>query len=122
MPNWNKVTLIGHMTRDVQTKALPSGTTVGEFGVAVSHKYKDKEETCFLDCAIFGKGAEVLAQYAGKGAPIFLSGRLKQDQWEDRNGGGKRSKISVVVEDFQFLGQRSGNGGQQQTHEADIDL
>jgi single-strand DNA-binding protein len=112
MPSFNRVTLIGNLTRDPETRDLPSGTTLCEFGLATTRHYKtqsgdDREETCFIDCTAFGKQAEVLQQYVKKGRPLFVEGRLKYDQWDDKNGGGKRSKISVVVENFQFLGSTS---------------
>ena len=111
MASFNRVTLIGNLTRDPQLKQLPnSQTTVVEFGLATSRRYKtaageDKEETCFVDCAAFGKQADVIAQWCTKGKPLFVEGRLKFDSWDDKNGG-KRSKLSVVVENFQFLGGR----------------
>ena len=126
MPSFNRVTLIGNLTRDPETRDLPSGTTLCEFGLAMTRHYKtqggdDREETCFIDCTAFGKQAEVLSQYVTKGRPLFVEGRLKYDQWDDKNGGGKRSKVSVIVENFQFLGSASsppagsrdenGNGG-----------
>src|SRR5918993_3921688 len=118
MPSFNRVTLIGNLTRDPETRDLPSGTTLCEFGLATTRHYKtqggdDREETCFIDCTAFGKQAEVLSQYVTKGRPLFVEGRLKYDQWDDKNGGGKRSKVSVIVENFQFLGGRdeNGNGG-----------
>jgi single-strand DNA-binding protein len=112
MPSFNRVTLIGNLTRDPETRDLPSGTTLCEFGLAMTRHYKtaggdDREETCFIDCTAFGKQAEVLSQYVTKGRPLFVEGRLKYDQWDDRSGGGRRSKISVIVENFQFLGSAS---------------
>ena len=128
MPSFNRVTLIGNLTRDPETRDLPSGTTLCEFGLATTRHYKtaggdDREETCFIDCTAFGKQAEVLSQYVTKGRPLFVEGRLKYDQWDDKNGGGKRSKISVIVENFQFLGSASSpqaggrdeNGGRNQS-------
>jgi single-strand DNA-binding protein len=114
MPSFNRVTLIGNLTRDPETRDLPSGTTLCDFGLATTRHYKtqsgdDREETCFIDCTAFGKQAEVLQQYVKKGRPLFVEGRLKYDQWDDKNGGGKRSKISVVVENFQFLGSRDAD-------------
>ena len=116
MPGFNRVTLIGNLTRDPETKTLPSGTTLSEFGLAVSRHYKtaageEREDTCFLDCTAFGTQAEVIQRFCNKGKPLFVEGRLKYDQWDDRNGGGKRSKISVVVENFQFLGSASSPQG-----------
>jgi single-strand DNA-binding protein len=116
MANVNKVILIGNLTRDPQLKYLPSQTAVVEFGLATNRKFKaangeDREEVCFVDCSAFGKTAEVINQYCQKGRPLFIEGRLKFDSWEDKQGGGKRSKLSVVVENFQFLGGREGGGG-----------
>ena len=114
MPGFNQVVLMGNVTRDPQLKQLPNGSAVADFGFATNRKYRsaageDKEETCFVDCAAFGKQAEVLHQYAAKGKPLFIQGRLKYDTWEDKTGA-KRSKVSVVVEQFQFLGSRDGGG------------
>jgi len=120
MPNVNKVILIGHLTRDPQVKQLASQTMVAEFGIASSRKFKgqngeDREEVCFVDCAAFGKQGEVIGKYCKKGKPLYVEGRLKFDSWDDKNGGGKRSKLSVVVENFQFLGAPDGGGKPAQT-------
>jgi single stranded DNA-binding protein len=90
-------------------KHLPGGTAVAEFGLAMNRKYRtaageDREDVCFVDCEAFGKQADTIAQWCRKGKPLFVEGRLKWDTWEDRNGGGKRSKLTVTVENFQFLG------------------
>lgn len=111
MANFNQVILMGNLTRDPSSKHL-SNTTICEFGVAINRKWKtaqgeDREEVCFVDCTAFGKQAEVIEKYFQKGKPIFLTGRLKYDTWESKDGGGKRSKLSVVVESFQFVGGRS---------------
>ena len=115
MANVNRVILIGNLTRDPQLRYLPSQTAVVDFGLATNRRYKtasgeEREETCFVDCTAFGRIAEVLNQYCQKGKQIYLEGRLKFDSWEDKQGGGKRSKLSVVVENFQFLGSREGGG------------
>jgi single-strand DNA-binding protein len=115
MPSFNRVTLIGNLTRDPELKSLPSGTAVCEFGLAMNRSYKtaggeDREETTFVDCTAFAKQAEVLGQYVTKGRALFVEGRLKYDQWDDKNGGGKRSKITVVIDNFQFLGDRQQGG------------
>src|SRR3954468_1774363 len=106
--SFNKVMLMGNLTRDPQVKQLPSNTTVVEFGLAVSRKFKtasgeDREEVAFVDCSAFGRQAETISQFCTKGKPLFVEGRLKYDTWEDKGGAGKRSKLSVVVEHFQFL-------------------
>jgi single-strand DNA-binding protein len=115
MANVNKVILIGNLTRDPQLKYLPSQTAVVEFGLATNRKFKAangevREEVCFVDCSAFARTAEVINQYCQKGRPIYIEGRLKFDSWEDKQGGGKRSKLTVVVENFQFLGGREGGG------------
>ena len=118
MADLNKVMLIGRLTRDPQLKYLPNQTAVCEFGLAVGRKFKGsdgqmREDTTFIDCAVFAKGGEIFNQYMSKGKQVFIEGRLKFDSWEDKQGGGKRSKLSVVVEDFQFLDSRgaAGQGG-----------
>jgi single-strand DNA-binding protein len=116
MASFNKVLLMGNLTRDPQLKYLPSQTAVVEFGLACNRKFRtangeDKEEVTFVDITSFGKQAEVINQYFTKGKPIFIEGRLKYDSWEDKNGGGKRHKLTVVVENFQFVGGRDGGGG-----------
>jgi single-strand DNA-binding protein len=103
--------LIGNLTRDPQTKQLPSQSMVTEFGLAMNRKFKspegeDREEVCFVDCAAFGRQAEVIQKYCKKGKSLYIEGRLRYDSWDDKNGHGKRSKLSVVVDNFQFLGGR----------------
>lgn len=112
MPNLNKVMLMGHLTRDIEIKSIQSGQTVGSFGIAVNHKYKtsggeQREDVMFVDCTAWGKTAEVMAQYLAKGRAVYVEGRLKLDQWDDKQGG-KRSKLSVVVESFQFIDAKGG--------------
>ncbi len=118
MPSLNRVLLIGHLTRDVQTKQLPGGTTIAEFGLAMNRKFKVKdearEEVCFVDCSAFGKQAEVIAQYCQKGKALFVEGRLKLDSWEGKDGT-KRSKLSVIVENFQFVGGPDGDPKRSET-------
>ena len=116
MASFNRVILLGNLTRDPQLKYLPSQTAVAEFGLAMNRKFRtqtgeDREEVTFVDCSAFAKQAELINQYFTKGKPIFIEGRLKLDSWEDKQGGGKRSKLSVVVENFQFVGGRDGGGG-----------
>lgn len=117
MSSFNKVILMGNLTRDPQTKYLPSQTTVAEFGLAMNRRWKtqsgeDREEVTFVDCSAFGKTAELIGQHFTKGKPIHVEGRLKFDSWDDKNGGGKRSKLSVVVDSFSFVGSKSdGEGG-----------
>lgn len=115
MSSLNRVFLMGNITREPQSKTIPSGTTVCELGIAVNRKFKAgngemKEEVCFVDLTAFGRTGEVIAQYFTKGKPIFVEGRLSFSQWEAKDGS-KRSKLSVVVESFQFVGEKSGGSG-----------
>src|SRR5881275_1103422 len=115
MSSFNKVILLGNLTRDPQVRQLPGNSVVADFGLACNRKFRtaageDREEVAFVDCSAFGKQAEVIQQYCTKGKPLFVEGRLKYDTWDDKNGGGKRSKLSVVVENFQFLGSPGGQG------------
>ena len=107
---------MGNLTRDPQLRYLPNQTAVVDFGLACNRRWKgangeDREEVLFVDCSAFARQAEVINEYCRKGRPLFVEGRLKLDQWEDKQGGGKRSKLSVVVENFQLLGSRDGAGG-----------
>lgn len=116
MANLNRVLLIGNLTRDPELRQTPKGTAVAQFGIAVNRTFRgedgqSREEVTFVDLEAWGKQAETIAKYMSKGRPIFIEGRLKLDQWEDKNGGGKRSKLRVVVENFQFLGSRQGEEG-----------
>ncbi len=115
MANYNKVILIGNLTRDPQLKYLPSQTAVVEIGLAVNRRWKSqdgqqREETCFVDCTAFGRQAEIINQYVRKGNPMLVEGHLKLDTWEGKDGQ-KRSKLRVMIDGFQFLGQASGGSG-----------
>ena len=114
MANFNKILLAGNLTRDPQLSYLPSQTAVVEFGLAVNRTWtgKDgqkKEEACFVDCRAFAKQAETMNKYLKKGSPVLIEGRLKFDSWTAQDGS-KRSKHSVFVETFQFLGSGPGQG------------
>lgn len=115
MANFNKVLLVGNLTRDPELKSTPSNQSVAQIGLAVNRNYQTKEgekreETTFVDCEAWGRTAEVMCQYLAKGRPVLVEGRLKLDQWQDKDGN-NRSKLKVVIENFQFLGGR-GEGGQ----------
>ena len=115
MANYNKVLLMGNLTRDPQMSYLPSQTAVVEFGLAVNRRWtgKDgdkKEDTCFIDCRAFGRTAETINKYLSKGRPVFVEGRLDFDSWTAQDGS-KRSKHRVTVENFQFLGSGGGAAG-----------
>lgn len=115
MANFNKVFLMGNLTRDPELRYTPSGTAVCGFGLAVNRTWKSKdgekkEETCFVDCQAWARTAEVISEYCKKGRPLFVEGRLTFDSWEDRSGQ-KRSKLRVTVDNFQFIGGRGDGGG-----------
>ena len=115
MPNYNKVLLMGNLTRDVELKYTPSNMAVANLSIAVNRRYKGndgemKEETTFVDCEAWAQTAENLSKWFSKGRPIFLEGRLKLDQWQDKDGG-NRSKLKVVVDNFQFVDSKSGAQG-----------
>lgn len=115
MPSYNKVLLMGNLTRDVQLKSLPSGQAIAEIAIAINRKFKtkdgqDREEVTYVDCECWGPRAEVIAKYFSKGKPIFIEGRLRLDSWEDKDGQ-KRSKMRVVIDDFQFVEGRGGGSG-----------
>jgi single-strand DNA-binding protein len=114
MASLNKVFLIGNLTRDPEIRYTPQGTAVANLGLAVSRKFRDKnqelkEEVCFLTVVVWSKMAESCNQYLKKGSPLFVEGRLTLRSWED-NTGKKRSVVEVRAERVQFLG-RSGSGG-----------
>ena len=116
MASYNKVLMMGNLTRDPQLSYLPSQMPVVEFGLAVNERRKQadgsfKDFPCFVDCQLFGKRAEVVNKYFKKGEPIFVEGRLKFDSWTAQDGS-KRSKHRIFVENFEFVGGRGGSGGQ----------
>lgn len=105
--NFNKVMLGGNLTRDVETRHA-GASSISAFGIAINRRFRTKEgepreEITFVDCEAWGKTGETIAQYVRKGQPLFVEGRLQLDQWTDKDGG-KRSKLKVVVESFQFVG------------------
>jgi single-strand DNA-binding protein len=116
MANFNKVILIGNLTRDPELSYLPnSQTPVVEVGIAVNRTWRgqdgqQREETTFVDCSAYGRQAEVINQYMRKGRPLMIEGRLRLSQWETQDGQ-RRSKLRVVIENFQFLGGRDGGQG-----------
>lgn len=124
MASFNKVILLGNLTRDPETRVTANGLTICKLGLAVSRVYltregERKEETTFVDIDAFGKQAEVLTKYMRKGRPLMVEGRLKLDQWET-NEGQKRSKLGVVLESFQFIGGRDddASGGSSEGYES----
>jgi len=112
MASFNKVLLMGNLTRDIEMRSLPSGQVVGSFGLAMNRVFttqdgQKREEVTFVDCEVWGKAAETMHKYLSKGRPVLIDGRLKLDSWEDKDGA-KKSKLKVVVEEFRFVGARDG--------------
>ncbi|MBR3322900.1 single-stranded DNA-binding protein [Candidatus Saccharibacteria bacterium] len=112
---FSKVIIVGNITRDPELRSTASGTQVCGFSVAVNRNYRDssgeqKENVSFFDCSAWGKSGELIAQYAKKGSGILVSGRLEQRSWEDKEGQ-KRSRVEIVVEDFNFIGGAAGGDG-----------
>jgi single-strand DNA-binding protein len=117
MANFNKVILCGNLTRDPELRYTPKGTAVARITLAVNRVYtsgeggEKKEEVSFVDVDVWGRQAEVIAQYMKKGRPLLVEGRLKQDTWEDKNTKQKQSKLKVVLESFSFIDSNRSDGG-----------
>ena len=117
MASFNRVILMGNLTRDPEVKYISSGTAVTELGLAVNRVWFDKqsnekkEETTFVDVTLWGRQAEVAGEYLAKGRPVLIEGRLQLDTWEDRESGQKRSKLRVVGEHMQLLSSGGAGGG-----------
>src|SRR5690349_17757063 len=116
MASFNKVLLMGNLTRDPEVRYTPKGTAVTELGIAVNRIYtgesgEKREEVTFVDVTVWGRTAENVGEYLRKGRPVFIEGRLQLDSWEDKQSGQKRNKLRVVADNVQFLGSRSGGGG-----------
>jgi single-strand DNA-binding protein len=109
MASYNRVILMGNLTRDPELRYTPKGMAIAKLGLAVNRTWRTetgetKEEVTFVDIDSFGKQAETIAQYLKKGSPFFMEGRLRLDQWDDKQTGQKRSKLGVVLESFKFVG------------------
>ena len=119
MASFNKVILVGNLTRDPQVRYTPGGAAVAEIGLAVNRSWFDKnsnsrkEETTFVDVTLWGRTAEVASEYLTKGRSVLIEGRLQLDQWDDKESGQKRSKLKVVGENMTMLGKKDGEGGGQ---------
>ena len=116
MANFNKVILAGNLTRDPELRYTPKGVAIARLGLAINRTWKSetgetKEEVTFVDIDAFGRQAEVIAKYMKKGRPFLVEGRLKLDQWEDKNTHQKQSKLKVVLESFSFIDSRPADGG-----------
>jgi single-strand DNA-binding protein len=115
MPSLNKVLLMGNLTRDPELRVTPKGTPICQFSLAINRKFKmesgeSREEVIYVDIEAWGKQGETIAKYVTKGRPLFVEGRLRLDQWEDKNTKEKRSRMKVVLEGFEFLGDGRGGG------------
>lgn len=117
MANYNKVILLGNLTRDPELRYTPKGLAIAKLGLAVKRSWRDansgelKEEVTFVDIDAFGKQAETLGQYMKKGRPLMVEGRLRLDTWEDKQTNQKRSRLGVVLEAFQFLDSKGSDEG-----------
>ena len=116
MASFNKVILVGNLTRDPELRYTPKGTAIAKIGLAVNRVWTNeagekKEDVTFVDVDVFGRTAENVGQYMRKGRPILIEGRLKLDQWDDKQTGQKKSKLGVVAETVQFLGSPAGGEG-----------
>jgi single-strand DNA-binding protein len=116
MASFNRVVLVGNLTRDPELRYTPKGTAIAKIGIAVNRVWtteagEKKEEVTFVDVDVFGRTAENVGQYMRKGRPILIEGRLKLDQWDDKQSGQKRQKLGVVAETVQFLGSKDDGGG-----------
>jgi single-strand DNA-binding protein len=117
--SYNKVILMGNLTRDPETRVTPNGATICKIGLAVNRSFstqsgEKREEVAFVDCDAFGKTAEVISKWMTKGREILVEGRLHLDEWEDKTTGQKRSKLNVIIENFQFT---SGGGASNNSEE-----
>ena len=115
MASFNKVILLGNLTRDPEVRYTPKGTAVTELGMAVNRVYtaengEKREETTFVDVTLWGRTAEIAGEYLKKGRPVLIEGRLQLDTWDDKQSGQKRSKLKVIGEGLQLLGGRPGGG------------
>ena len=116
MASFNKVMIIGNLTRDPEIKYTPKGTAIADIGLAVNRNYttdsgEKREEVTFIDVTLWGRVAEIVGEYCKKGRPLFVEGRLQLDTWDDKATGQKRSKLKVVGENIQLLGSREGGAG-----------
>ena len=126
MANFNKVILLGNLTRDPEVRYTPKGSAVTEIGLAVNRVYtteggEKREETTFVDVTLWGRTAEIAGEYLKKGRPVLIEGRLQLDTWDDKTSGQKRSKLKVVGEGLQLLGARPGGGGSSEPEEGASD-
>ena len=115
MASLNKVMIIGNLTRDPELRYTPKGQAVVDLALAMNRRYvvdgEKREEVTYVDVTFWGKGAEIISQYMKKGNPMYIEGRLRLDQWEDKESGKKQSRLKITGEEFQFLGGKGEGGG-----------
>jgi single-strand DNA-binding protein len=126
MASFNKVILLGNLTRDPEIRYTPKGSAVCDLGVAVNRQYtlengEKREEVTYVDVVLWARLAEIAAEYLKKGRPVFIEGRLQLDTWDDKQSGQKRSKLRVIGENMQMLGSRGAGGGGAPSESADED-
>lgn len=119
MASYNKVMIMGNLTRDPEVRYTPKGSAVTDLAIAVNRTYtaengERREEVTYVDVTLWARTAEIAGQYLKKGSPVFIEGRLQMDTWEDKQTGQKRSKIKVVGEVMQLLGRRVDGGDEEQ--------
>jgi single-strand DNA-binding protein len=124
MASFNKVILLGNLTRDPEVRYTPKGSAVCDLGIAVNRVYtteggEKREEVTFVDVVLWARLAEIAGEYLRKGRPVFIEGRLQMDSWDDKQTGQKRTKLRVVGESMQLLGGRPGGGAAGETAEED---
>lgn len=114
--SFNRVILMGNLTRDPEVRYLPSNMAVVDLGLAVNERFQDKqsgewqERANFFDCTAFGKSAESIGRFFSKGRPILIEGKLRLDQWEDKQSGQKRSKVKIIIDQWNFCDSKPGGG------------
>ena len=121
MASINKVMIMGRITREIELRKTPKNKSVADIGLAVNRRRKDEsgqmiDETTFVDVTLWGRTAEVVHQYSGKGQPIFVEGRLETDTWEDKDTGQKRYKLKIVGENVQLMGSKAENEASKKTN------
>ncbi len=125
MTSFNRVIIAGNVSRDIEVRTIGNGTSVADVSLAINSQWTDKnskekkEEVTFVECTLWGKTAELAGQYLKKGSPVLFEGSLKQESWEDKTSGQKRSKLKVVVENMQFLGDKGGGGQNRERRSSD---
>lgn len=117
--NYQKMMLLGRLSRDPELRYSQGGLAIAKFGMASNRKYKDSDKVCFFEVTAFGKIGETIEKYLKKGDPLFLEGHFELNQWEDKNTGEKRQKLELIVESFQFVGGSSSKSDKPTSQDID---